>query len=155
MRALLATLLLAAPVLAESPWSGVGARSRDGGTGVITSDGPVVMGSLDKEVIRRVMQRHRPQVRQCALDELRADAGAPVGKLRIKFLIGVSGKVSSASVEQTTLHNPRLEGCVTSVILAMEFPAPRGGGVVLVTYPYTFAAAAGDVTDDATDAGSG
>lgn len=110
-----------------------------GGLHLKGSSEPVVQGSLDKEVIRREMQRHSAEVRTCANAAL--DAGTTAhGKLTVRFVISKTGEVSESAVTSSTLENPSLENCVAEVIRKAKFPAPAGGGVVTVNYPYVFKA---------------
>jgi len=104
-----------------------------------SSNEPMVQGSLDKEVIRREMQRHSAEVRTCA--NVALDAGTTAhGKLTVRFVISKTGEVSESTVTSSTLENPALEKCVADVIRKATFPAPAGGGVVTVNYPYVFKA---------------
>lgn len=47
------------------------------------------------------------------------------------------GSVTSATVT-SDMGVPELDRCLEQVVLGLKFPAPRGGGVVKVTYPFVF-----------------
>ena len=47
----------------------------------------------------------------------------------------------NAEIASSTLNNPAIDQCVRKQALTMRFPRPRGGGIVVVTYPYVFNAA--------------
>lgn len=98
------------------------------------SDVPVVTGSLDKEVIRRVLIACRKDVVACAMA---SDGGVSEGTLTVHFVISPSGQVSASAVQQTTLDES-IGQCIALVIKKATFPAPRGGGQVIVNYPYRF-----------------
>ncbi|MER2566105.1 MAG: adventurous gliding motility protein GltG [Myxococcaceae bacterium] len=133
---------------------GIGTRGRGGGTGGygsgvgvlggkkdvdigITSSEPTVMGSLDKELIRKVIHANRGQIRFCYESQLNRFPKLD-GKVAVKFVISASGAVATSSVAQTTVNNAELEACVAGRVRTWMFPKPKGGGVVVVTYPFIF-----------------
>ena len=54
------------------------------------------------------------------------------------FTIAANGMVQSASVTETTLKNSEVERCITAKIRTWKFPKPKGGGIVIVKYPFIF-----------------
>jgi TonB family protein len=133
---------------------GIGTRGRGGGTGGygsgvgvlggkkdvdigITSSEPTVMGSLDKELIRKVIHANRGQIRYCYESQLNRFPKLE-GKVAIKFVISAQGSVASSQVAQSTVSNAELETCIAGRVRTWIFPKPKGGGVVLVTYPFIF-----------------
>jgi len=106
------------------------------GPQVIVSNAQV-RGSLDKEIIRRVVRRHLPEVRFCYEQEL-PRAPTLAGRVAVNFTIAASGKVAAAVVQSSTLGNARAESCVVSAVRRWEFPQPQGGGIVIATYPFNF-----------------
>ncbi|EAU61725.1 TonB family protein, partial [Stigmatella aurantiaca] len=103
----------------------------------ITSSEPMVMGSLDKELIRQVIQRNRSQIRFCYESQLTKYPKLG-GKVAVKFVINAEGRVVSSDVAQSTAGNAELESCVAGRVRTWQFPKPKGGGVVIVTYPFIF-----------------
>lgn len=103
------------------------------------STGPIVdvFGSLDPELIRRVVREHADQVRYCYERELNRSPGLQ-GKVNIKWTIDAAGKVTRAAIAESSLANAAVEGCLTGRVLTWRFPAPRGGGTVVVNYPFVF-----------------
>jgi TonB family protein len=135
----------------------IGTKGRGGGTGDygnavgglggkqsvevgIAADDATVMGSLDKELIRQVIARNRGQIRFC-YESLLNRYPKLGGKVAIRFTISATGSVVSSSVAQSTAGNPELEQCVAGRVRTWQFPQPKGGGVVVVTYPFLFKAA--------------
>lgn len=133
---------------------GIGTKGRGGGTGSygtgiggmnekkqvdigIASSDPTVVGSLDKELIRQVIRRNRNQVKYCYELQLQRNPKL-AGKVSIKFVITADGTVASSQVASSTVNNAELETCVAGRVRAWEFPKPKGGGVVVVTYPFVF-----------------
>lgn len=133
---------------------GIGTRGRGGGTGSygsgvgvlggkkgvdigITSSEPMVMGSLDKELIRQVIKRNINQIRYCYESQLSRYPKLS-GKVGVKFVITATGSVASSQVANATTNNAELETCVAGRVRTWLFPKPKGGGVVIVTYPFVF-----------------
>ncbi len=133
---------------------GIGTKGRGGGTGGygsgvgvlggkkdvdigITSSDPTVMGSLDKELIRKVIHANRGQIRYCYESQLNRFPKLE-GKVSVKFVISASGSVATSQVAGSTAGNAELETCVAGRVKTWMFPKPKGGGVVVVTYPFIF-----------------
>jgi TonB family protein len=106
----------------------------------IAADDATVMGSLDKELIRQVIARNRGQIRFC-YESLLNRYPKLGGKVAIRFTISATGSVVASSLAQSTANNPELEQCVAGRVRTWQFPQPKGGGVVVVTYPFIFKAA--------------
>ena len=56
----------------------------------------------------------------------------------IVFLGQICVAVIAAAVQESTVEDRTLESCITERIRRWGFPEPRGGGVVVVTYPFVF-----------------
>ncbi len=123
----------------------VGEREQRGGSLVkkkgrtpkTVSGKPEVMGSLDKEIIRRVVRLHRNEIRYCYEKQLQKDPEL-AGSITVKFVIARTGAVTSAVVSSSDLKNSAVEQCLTRKIRRWSFPEPKGGGVVIVNYPFKF-----------------
>lgn len=112
-----------------------GFRGRSASVPRIRTGEADVRGSLSREVIRRVIRRHINEVRFCYEQEL-AQRPDLAGRVTVSFIISATGAVQTASVANTTLNNARVEGCVAQAVRRWTFPAPDGGGAVLVNYPF-------------------
>lgn len=99
-----------------------------------------VVGGLSQEVVGRYIKRYWAQFKYCYERELSKDPNL-YGKITITFTIAGNGRVSEAQVIQTTMHNPNVEECVLRVVRRIRFPQPKGGGQVIVTYPFMFTTA--------------
>lgn len=108
----------------------------------IRSGAADVRGSLSKEVIRRVIQRHINEVRFCYEQELNQRPDLE-GRVTVSFIISPTGAVQSATVANTTLGNARVETCIAGAVRRWAFPAPEGGGIVVVNYPFMLTASGG------------
>ncbi len=98
---------------------------------------PLVLGSIDKATVDRIVRQHLPQVRRCYEQELGRNPDL-AGKLSVKFVISRSGDVSQATSRSDTLGSPAVASCVHARFLRMRFPAPKGDGIVVVSYPLVF-----------------
>ncbi len=108
---------------------------------VIRSGGPeetVVMGSIDADAVEAALLAHRDEFRLCYEREINAETPNLAGRVTTNFVIGPSGIVNQAGIDSTTLKHPPTERCVLAVIKRIQFPIPRGGGIVQVTYPFKF-----------------
>jgi len=103
----------------------------------ISQGSPIVMGSLDKEIIRRIIRQNITQIRYCYERELTRSPGL-YGKIMVKFIIAATGRVSNSSIAQTTMKNAAVESCIAGKVRGWRFPRPKGGGIVIVTYPFIF-----------------
>ncbi len=108
----------------------------EGGIGSIGGD-PIILGALDKALIDAVIKRNMAQIRYCYQQQLTKNPTLG-GKISIKFVIAKDGTVSSASTKSTTMNNAAVEGCIAGRFLKFQFPEPKGGGIVMVTYPFIF-----------------
>jgi len=118
------------------PGSGGGeVGERNGGN--VAGGNANVLGSLDRDVIRRVIRRHINEVRFCYEREL-AQAPDLAGRVVVRFIISGDGSVASAAVASSPLRSPAVEGCITQRVQRWTFPAPDGGGIVSVSYPFVF-----------------
>lgn len=98
-----------------------------------------VLGTLDKAVIRRVIQQHIGEVKACYETELEKN-GNLAGRLMVRFTIDPAGKVTESAVQESSLNNAAAEGCIRDAVRTWTFPKPQGGKVV-VSYPFVLAAA--------------
>lgn len=119
-----------------------GFRGRDAKVPQIRSGNADVRGSLSKEVIRRVIQRHINEVRFCYEQELNSRPDL-AGRVQVKFIISPSGAVQAANVENSSLGAARAEQCIAAAVRRWTFPAPDGGGIVIVSYPFVLENAGG------------
>ena len=101
-----------------------------------------VRGSLDKEIVRRIVRVHLNEVRYCYEQELPRHPDL-AGRLVVQFAIAGNGQVITSVVQSSTIPNPRVGSCVTQAVRRWAFPKPEGGGLVLVSYPFQLQPAGG------------
>lgn len=97
--------------------------------------GPVVMGSMSKELIRGVISKALTRIKYCYQKELVKNPTLE-GVAKVKFIIAKSGAVTSATMSKS--FEEKVDPCVLKVISGLKFPEPSGGGIVIVTYPFDF-----------------
>ena len=119
-----------------------GFRGRSARVPRIRSGNADVRGSLSKEVIRRVIRRHINEVKFCYEQELNQRPDLE-GRVTVRFIISPTGAVQNALVQNSSLGNQRVESCVAAAVRRWTFPAPDGGGIVIVNYPFMLSAAGG------------
>ena len=96
-----------------------------------------VRGSLDKDIIRRIVRRNINQVRYCYTQGLTAPPSLE-GRAVVQFTIAPTGQVLASVLQSSTLNAVAVESCVVNAVKRWEFPKPDGGGLVIVSYPFQF-----------------
>ncbi|HJL43918.1 MAG TPA: AgmX/PglI C-terminal domain-containing protein [Myxococcales bacterium LLY-WYZ-16_1] len=93
--------------------------------------------SLPPEAVNRVIQENLPRFASC-YEAARADGLDREGGVRVMLLIAPDGAVAQARIEDSELDHPPVEECITETLRSLRFPKPPHGGLVSVTYPFTF-----------------
>lgn len=98
----------------------------------------IVLGSMDPELLRKILREYLPQFRHCYQKELERN-GKTEGVVDLNFRIKGNGGVSNIKIET---KNAKLSksgsGCMAGVLRLIDFPKPKGGGVVDVRQPLNF-----------------
>jgi TonB family protein len=113
-----------------------------GGTGKgsfvsLEKSGYRVDEGLTKDEVGEVIHSHMGEIRYCHEAAMLANPKIE-GKLLADFSINAGGKIAAASVEQSTLGDAQFTECVMSRLKTWQFPHPRGGVTVTVSYPFLF-----------------
>jgi pSer/pThr/pTyr-binding forkhead associated (FHA) protein len=98
----------------------------------------VVLGSMDPDIIRRILLEHLPQFRYCYQKELERTAKETSGVIKLNFTIGASGHVAQAGLDGNSGLPVEVKKCVVGVLKGIAFPEPMGGGTVEVKQPMNF-----------------
>jgi TonB family protein len=109
---------------------------------VVPGIGEVKGGIIDKEIVRRIVRRHINEVRYCYEQGLTRHPGLG-GRIVVQFMISGKGQVLSSVMQSTTISDVAVQSCVVQAVRRWEFPAPSGGGLVQVSYPFQFQPAGG------------
>lgn len=85
-------------------------------------------GSLSREVVRRVIQRHVNEILACYAAEL-DELPALEGRVGLRFVITATGAVEQATITSSSLDSENVEACILAALPGWAFPAPDGGTV--------------------------
>ena len=108
--------------------TGVGGLGKKGDRDVNISTGTaVVMGSVDRELIRKVIQDHAAQIRYCYEQQLAVNPRLQ-GKVSIKWVINGDGSASNPQIDHsgTTLEDGKVHECMMSRITSWAVPEAEG-----------------------------
>jgi hypothetical protein len=126
--------------------SGAGGLGRKGERDVnITTGQSQIMGSIDKELVRKVIQEHAAQIRYCYEQQLALNPKLS-GKVSVKWTINADGSATAAIIDAgaTTLNDAKVHECMKARIMSWEFPKPKGGGMAIITYPWILRSSGGE-----------
>lgn len=99
----------------------------------------VVLGSMDPELLRKILREYIPQFRHCYQQELIGNSDKIKGVIDLNFTISAVGKVSKYNIKvKDAQFSSKGVGCMGSVLSLIDFPKPKGGGVVDVRQPLNF-----------------
>ena len=59
----------------------------------------------------------------------------------VQFTIAATGQVVVSKVQSSTLQSPKVEKCIATAVRRWLFPKPKGGGIVIVSYPFVLRSA--------------
>lgn len=112
-----------------------------GGGGVVDAieEETEIGAGIDPAIIRDVVQKNMGRIRYCYERELAANPGL-YGKVKLAWTITAGGGVVGQKIEQTTMKNSMVEGCMLRIVQRWTFPRPDGGGDVIVAFPFFFKA---------------
>lgn len=112
-----------------------GLRGRQSSVPQVRAGSANVRGSLSAEVIRRVVRRHTNEIRFCYEQGLNSNPEL-AGRVQVRFVITPTGAVQTSMVAGSSLGNSGVENCIARSVRRWSFPAPDGGGIVIVNYPF-------------------
>jgi pSer/pThr/pTyr-binding forkhead associated (FHA) protein len=112
-----------------------GMRGRSASQPRVNIGNATATGDLDKNIIRRYIRQKLPQIQHCYEKQLVVKPSLQ-GTVTTQFTISGNGNVTTARAGG--MGDGSVESCVADVIKSIQFPKPTGGGIVNVTYPFTF-----------------
>ncbi len=99
----------------------------------------VVLGSIEPEVLRKILQEYLPQFKFCYQQELQEQSEKIKGIVDLNFRIEGDGKVSVVNIKSAqTQFSSKGIGCMSNILKMIDFPKPKGGGLVDVRQPLNF-----------------
>lgn len=118
--------------------AGYGKISLVGGTSGITlplEEEAMVEGGLDRDQIAAVINRNKGQIIYCYEQGLQGEPDLR-GRVSVQFVIGPKGRITTASVANSSLGSRSVESCMVSKMRSWQFPKPVGNVNVDVLYPF-------------------
>jgi len=107
------------------------------GIETIPEDNNIKHGAVDRSDIDASVKKNLSKIRWCYEKELTKNSSLN-GRIAINFIIDEDGSVPVAKIYSSTMNNKNVETCVADQIKKIQFPAPKGGGIVIVNYPFVF-----------------
>ena len=99
----------------------------------------VVLGSIDPEILRKILGEYLAQFKFCYQQELQEQSEKIKGIVDLNFRIEGDGKVSKVNIKSAqTKFSERGIGCMSNILRMIDFPKPKGGGLVDVRQPLNF-----------------
>jgi hypothetical protein len=99
----------------------------------------VVLGSIEPEVLRKILQEYLPQFKFCYQQELQEHSEKIKGIVDLNFRIEGDGKVSTVNIKTAqTQFSSKGVSCMSNILKIIDFPKPKGGGLVDVRQPLNF-----------------
>jgi hypothetical protein len=118
---------------------GSGSASKSGFDSSYLEPKTVVLGSMDPELLRKILREYIPQFRHCYQQELIGNSDKIKGVIDLNFTISAGGKVSKYQIKvKDAQFSQKGVGCMGQVLGLIDFPKPKGGGVVDVRQPLNF-----------------
>jgi pSer/pThr/pTyr-binding forkhead associated (FHA) protein/outer membrane biosynthesis protein TonB len=115
-----------------------GLASKSGIDTTYTDQKTVVLGSMDPELLRKILREYLPQFRHCYQRELERSEDAK-GVVDLNFRIGKAGRVTTVNIKSKKAKFSKSgTSCMAGVLKLIDFPKPKGGGMVDVKQPLNF-----------------
>ncbi|KYG64236.1 hypothetical protein AZI87_13420 [Bdellovibrio bacteriovorus] len=118
--------------------AGYGKISLVGGTSAVSlplDEEVSVEGGLDQDQIIAVINRNKGQITYCYEKGLQAQPSIG-GRVAVSFVIGASGRITTAKVAESSLGSRMVESCMLQRMKTWQFPRPVGQVNVDVLYPF-------------------
>ncbi len=99
----------------------------------------VILGSIDPEILRKILGEYLAQFKFCYQQELQEQSEKIKGIVDLNFRIEGDGKVSKVNIKSAqTKFSDKGIGCMSNILRMIDFPKPKGGGLVDVRQPLNF-----------------
>lgn len=136
--------------------SGVTSRGRGGGDATYGGDGGLgdkgrmsiinvegnsgeFVSTIDKEAVKRVIQRNRSAIKSCYDVELTRNPNL-AGKIVLQWEIVNGGRVRNPKVKSSDVSGRTLASCIINRIRVLKFPDPGPNEIAQVAFPFVFEA---------------
>jgi len=116
-----------------------GLANKSGIDTTYTDQKAVVLGSMDPELLRKILREYLPQFKHCYQQELEYRNEHAKGVMDLHFRINSIGKAQRVKIKtKGSKFSNAGTNCMTGVLKLIQFPKPKGGGVVDVKQPLNF-----------------
>ncbi len=123
----------------EASYGARGLASKKGFDSAYLEPNTVIQGSMDPELLRKILREYIPQFRHCYQKELARHSEKINGVIELNFTINQYGKSIKPDIR---MKNAQFSSdgvnCMVGVLSVIDFPKPKGGGIVDVRQPLTF-----------------
>lgn len=100
-------------------------------------DGVAVEEGLSMDEVGAVIHKHMSEIRYCYESAMLRNPHTE-GRLLVAFTINPGGHVASQKAQESSLGDPKLDDCILRRLARWDFPKPKGGSTVAVSYPFIF-----------------
>lgn len=111
-----------------------GMRGRTGHPARITMGSAEVDGPLPKEIIRRIVRRHLPFLKEC-YEAAAAEVPGLGGLVVLEFTVMADGTLEKVWIDDKFLDDSSIAPCLLAEVAGWKMPKPTGGSPVRVRYP--------------------
>ncbi|WP_164848266.1 FHA domain-containing protein [Halobacteriovorax sp. HLS] len=116
-----------------------GLASKSGIDTTYTDQKAVVLGSMDPELLRKILREYLPQFKHCYQQELEYSNEHAKGVMDLLFRINKDGRANRISIKtKGSKFSKKGTDCMSNVLKLIQFPKPKGGGIVDVKQPLNF-----------------
>lgn len=98
---------------------------------------PVRRATASRERIRAALAARENEVKACYKNAPGVGA-EPTGRVVVTLIYNRDGHVIQAQIDEATVHDEKVEACITDHAYDWSMPKPTPPGVVTVSYPYSF-----------------
>lgn len=125
----------------ENSYGSRGVASKKGFDSASLEPNTVIRGSMDPELLRKILREYIPQFRHCYQKELTHHSEKINGIIELNFTINQNGKSIKHDIrmKDAKFSNEGVN-CMVNVLNIIDFPKPKGGGIVDVKQPLNFQA---------------
>lgn len=97
----------------------------------------VIVGVLDKEIVRRIAEHHEDDLLSCYHEALKRRPGLS-GSVTVRYTVSSIGYLSGVEVKEATLKDKRMHKCLVRKIRKWRFPSAKGGGICHIRCKWKF-----------------